>query len=371
MTRKYPVPVLAVVSMLLPNTAGAQLPSAAAIDRFVRAEMESQHIVGVGLAVVKGGRVVHARGFGFADRERQVPVSPETVFKIGSVSKQFLATGIMLLVQDGQIGLDDPLSKYLEDAPSSWKAVTIRHLLTHTAGIIREGPAFDPMVRQPDINVIRSAYSAPLEFATGSQFQYCNVCYFALAEVIARVSKKPWDVFMRERVFAPVGMKATATTADAIPNRAAGYDWRDNAFHAVPEWNALRPSGAFVSNVLNLARWDSVLYAGAILTRASRDRMWTRARLANGNETEYGFGWFVEDAECPAQPAAGPAACRALAGRRLIHHGGSLPGFRALFMHSLRDSLTVIVLTNTDDARPPVIARGVLELILRGTSATP
>ena len=94
----------------------------------------------------------------------------------------------------------------------------IRHLLEHTSGILREGPAFNPNVRQPDIDVIRSAYSARLEFDPGTRFQYCNVCYFALAEVIARVSGKPWEVFMRERVFAPVGMIATATTADSIPN---------------------------------------------------------------------------------------------------------------------------------------------------------
>src|SRR5262245_57672414 len=164
MTRASAFALMAVASMLLPNAACAQLPNADEIDQFVNAEMESQHIAGLALAVVKRGHVIHARGFGFADRERKIPVSPETVFKIGSVSKQFLASGIMLLVQEGRLGLDDPVSRYLKDAPRTWDAITIRHLLTHTAGIIREGPALNTMVRQPDIKVIRSAYSAPLQF---------------------------------------------------------------------------------------------------------------------------------------------------------------------------------------------------------------
>ncbi|HSL72773.1 MAG TPA: serine hydrolase domain-containing protein, partial [Longimicrobiales bacterium] len=349
MTSAFRRSLLTLVLTAVPGTSGAQLVNGDAVDQFVRAEMERQHITGLSLAIVKGGRVVHARGFGWADREQQIAVTPETVFKIGSVSKQFLASGIMLLVQDGRVRLDDPVSKYIGDTPESWSAVTLRHLLSHTSGILREGPAFDPMVRKPDIDVIRSAYSAPLRFETGTSFQYCNVCYFALAEIIARVSGQPWDAFMRERVFAPVRMEATGTTIDPIPNRARGYDWRDDAHHATPEWQALRPSGAFVSTVLDLARWDSVLYAGAILKRESRDTMWTNTQVKGGRPAPYGLGWYLENVQCPRVQSSG-VGCRALAGRRLVHHGGSLPGFRALVTHIPQDSLTVIVLTNTDDA---------------------
>ena len=356
--------VVALFAVFLPCAATAQLADSVAVDRYVRAEMDRQHIIGLAVAVVKSGRVAHARGFGFADRDRQILATPTTVFKIGSVSKQFLATGIMLLVQDGRVNVNDPVKKYLQDAPNSWRPIMIHNLLEHTSGILREGPAFNPNIRQPDINVIRSAYSARLEFGPGTQFQYCNVCYFALAEVIARVSGKPWDVFMRERVFAPAGMIATATTSDSIANRARGYDWRDDAHHVVPDWPALRPSGAFVSTVLDLARWDSVLYTGTILTRASRDRMWTQTPLPHSRESEYGFGWFVEDVRCNTGRSA-DESCRVLQGRRIVHHSGALPGFRATFTHIPRDSLTVIVLTNTDGADPAGIARGVASLVLR------
>jgi len=340
--------LFAVVLATISCSARAQRAPADSIERYVRSEMERQHIPGLALAVVKGGRVFHVQGFGFADRERQIPVTPQTVFKIGSVSKQFLATGIMLLLQDGRVSLDDPVSKYLDGTPETWQAITLRHLLTHTSGIVREGPAFNPMLKLPDIDVIRSAYAAPLEFKTGTKFQYCNVCYFALAEVISRVSGRPWNVFLRERVFAPARMEATATTADSLPNRARGYDWRDDSMYVAPDWPALRPSGAFVSSVLDLARWDSVLYSEAILTRASKERMWTKPRLKSGAESGYGFGWYLDT----------------FAGRSTVHHGGSLPGFRAQLTRFPSDSLTIIVLANGDDARPPLIAREVAEIML-------
>src|SRR5207253_11359764 len=128
---------------------------------------------------------------------------------------------------------------------------------------MREGPAFDALKSQPDSVVVRSAFVRPLEFPTGSKYQYCNVCYFTLADIIARVSGKPWDVFLAERVFGPVGMTATRTTTltALVLHRARGYTWRDSAYVNAPEYLALRPSGAFLSTVVDLARWDAMLYS--------------------------------------------------------------------------------------------------------------
>jgi CubicO group peptidase (beta-lactamase class C family) len=330
------------------STLRAQSTAPDTITRYVAAMMERQHVPGLALAVVRGGRLVRAEGFGFADRERRIAVTPRTVFKIGSVSKQFLATGIMLLVQDGRLGVDDLVSKYIAGTPDAWKALTIRDLLTHTSGVLREGPAFNPMARQPDIEVIRSAFAAPLQFETGTRYQYCNVCYFTLAEIIARVSGKPWSQVVRERIFLPSGMTASGTTADSLPGRSHGYDWRTDSLHHAPDWPALRPSGAFSSSVVDLAKWDSVLYTDAVLTRASKDQMWTAHRLKDGKSAGYGFGWSIDS----------------LDGRQMVHHGGSLPGFRAQMTRIPGDSLTIIVLTNGDDARPGPIARDVARLVL-------
>lgn len=320
------------------------------VDRFVAAEMARMRIPGVSLAVVRAGKVIRAQGYGVADLEHGIPVTPQTVFKIGSVSKQFIATGIMLLVQDGRLAIDDPIAKHFDGAPESWRGITLRHLLTHTSGVVREGPAFDPAKIQPDSVVVRSAFARPLEFPTGSKYQYCNVCYFTLADLIARVSGKPWDAFLTERVFRPVGMSATrtTTTAELVPHRARGYAWRDSGYVNALEFVALRPSGAFLSTVLDLAKWDAALYDTRVLTKPSREAMWTPVRLTTGSSYGYGFGWTLDSVD----------------GHWRVHHGGSLPGFRAEMARFPNDSLTVIVLTNSDGALAHQIARGVARIYL-------
>jgi D-alanyl-D-alanine carboxypeptidase len=329
--------VLAQATQAQPATPPPDSPEG--VDAFVLAEMARIHIPGLSLAVVRAGKVVKAKGYGFADVERREPVTPETVFKIGSTSKQFLATGIMLLAQDGKLTVDDPISKHLAGTPPSWSSITVRHFLTHTSGVLREGPAYNSGKVQPDSVVVQSAYAQPLRFPTGSQFGYCNVCYFALADVIARVSGTPWDVFLTRRVFAPQGMTTTQTTTAApVPHSAKGYEWREassrhEAGYTVSSQNtALRPSGAFRSTVLDLAKWDAALYRDDVLTRVSREAMWTPAKLTDGTTSRYGFGWFVGS----------------LYGRRRVGHGGNVNGFSAEIARFPDDSLTVIVLTNKD-----------------------
>ena len=189
------------------------------IDDYVKSQMQRQHIPAVSIAVIKDGSLIKAEGYGLADMEHGIPARPDTVFKIGSVSKQFIAAGIMLLVQDGKIAVDDKVSKHLEGTPSTWQEITLRHLLTHTSGLVREAPGFDPYKVQPDIDVIKTAYPLPLQFKPGDKYEYSNLGYFVLAEIIHRVSGKPWGDFLTERVFAPLGMTATRVTsvADIVP----------------------------------------------------------------------------------------------------------------------------------------------------------
>jgi D-alanyl-D-alanine carboxypeptidase len=339
---------------------GAQPAPAAApdtVDRLVAAAMARMRIPGVALAVVRGGKLIKAQGYGVADLEHEIPVTPQTVFKIGSVSKQFLATGIMLLAQDGRLTVDDPVGKYFTGAPESWRGITLRHFLTHTSGVLREGPAFDPLTVQPDSIVVRSAFALPLEFPTGSKYQYCNICYFTLADIIARVAGKPWDEFLAERVFRPTGMTATRTTTtiELVPRRARGYRWRDSGYVNAPEFRALRPSGAFLSTVLDLAKWDAALYEDRVLTKSSREAMWTPVRLAGGGSYGYGYGWTLDSVD----------------GHWRVHHGGSLPGFRAEMARFPNDSLTVIVLANADGAQPAQIARDIARIYLSTAARFP
>lgn len=316
-------------------------------DDLVKAEMQKQHIPALSLAVIRDGKIIKAKGYGLANVELNVPATAETVYKIGSVSKQFIAAGILLLVQENKINLDDKISKFLDGTPDTWKEITVRHLLTHTSGMVRDAPGFDPLKIQTDADVIKSAYSSPLGFTPGDRSEYSNTGYFTLAEIIRKVSAKLWEDFLNERLFAPLAMSATRTTTNTeiIPNRADGYVWRANKLENANIFIALRPSGAFLSSVLDLAKWDAALYNDRILKQSLRDQMWSPFRLNNGSNHPYGFGWYLDT----------------VGGHKLVRHGGSLPGFRAEFVRFGDDKLTVAILANGDNANLSPIALAVAD----------
>jgi CubicO group peptidase (beta-lactamase class C family) len=314
------------------------------IDDFVLAEMQRKNIPAVTIAVVKDGKVVKAKGYGMANVELNVPATTETVYKIGSVSKPIIAVGIMMLAEEGKLSLDDPVSKYLDGTPETWKGITIRHFLSHTSGVVRESPAFNGEIKQ-DIDIIKAAYPVPLVFPTGEKYQYCNVGYFALAEIISRVGGKPWPEFLAEKIFKPLGMTATrtTTTSDLVPNRANGYSFSNGKLTNSSVYNALRPSGAFLSTVGDLVKFETALNAGKLLKPDSLKTMWTRFKFTDGKESGYALGWFIGD----------------INGHRLINHGGSLSGFRSEFAMLPDDKMTLIVLTNLNENIPFEIARGI------------
>lgn len=327
--------------------------SADAVDTYLRAEMANQRLPGVAVAVLRDGKPISVRTLGLANIELNVPVTRNTVFKIGSVSKQFIATGIMLLVRDGKVRLEDPVTAYFEDAPAAWKGITLRQLLSHTSGLVRESPGFDGLKVQSDADIIRKAYEVPLQSAPGEKWAYCNLGYFILAETIHRVSGQPWPQFMTERVFKPLGMAATRTTdtLDIVPHRASGYLFRNNEQRNVGPLLALRPSGAFLSTIADLMKWEAALQGGVVLSKEEQAQMRTPVTLTDGSATQYGLGWVLDDVR----------------GHRRVRHGGSLPGFRAEYSR-YDESLSVIVLANADSARPDAMALEVANHYVRGLS---
>jgi CubicO group peptidase (beta-lactamase class C family) len=334
---------------------GGGVASADAIDDYVRAQMQEFNLPGVSIAIVDQGKVVRAGGYGMADPARQVAATPDTVYKIASVSKQFMATAILLLAQEGKLSVDDPVGRHLTHAPAAWQGVTIRHLLTHTSGIVRESPAFRPMETAPDLAIIEGAYGEPVRSAPGTKWEYCNVGYYVLGEIVARMSSRPWAAFIKTRIFDPAGMTETVPT-NAVPRparHAVGYGGKDNKT-AAEEWVALRPSGAFASTVSDLARWDAVLGSDRLLTAASKRDMWTRVRLNDGATYPYGFGLHVDTLP---------------GGRRVAWHSGGLPGFASHYGRYLDEGVTVIVLTNGNDADPTAIGRGLADRYLASRSA--
>jgi D-alanyl-D-alanine carboxypeptidase len=315
------------------------------IDNYVKTQMERRHIPGLSLAIVKEGAVIKSKGYGLANVETDTPATPESVYKIGSVSKQFLAAGIMLLVQDGKMGLSDKVSKYLDDTPEAWKDITVHHLLTHTSGLVEDPPNFEPFKVQPDIDVIKLAYSTSLIFPPGEKWSYSNLGYFVLAEIIHKVSGVAWSTFITQRIFTPAQMTATktTTTTDIVPHRAAGYAWNNHKLENAENWVAVRPSGAFLSTVLDMARWDALLYTNTILSIEVREQMWTPVKLNGGATYPYGFGWSLEP----------------WLGHKRAHHNGSLPGFLCDFERFMDDRLTVIVFINGTSGDPAKIARNI------------
>jgi len=329
--------------LLLISSVTAQ--TADKVDDFIKTEMQKLHIPGVALAVIKDGKVIKTKGYGVANVETNTPVTNETVFKIGSISKPIIAMGIMLLVEEGKISLDDNVGKYLEGTPETWKNITIRHLLSHTSGIIREAPGFDPAKIQPDADVIKTAYPLPLVFTPGEKYQYCNVGYFTLAEIIRKVSGKPWSEFLTERIFKPFGMNSTRTTTfdEIVSNRANGYSFSSNKLSNSEVYLALRPSGAFLSTISDLVKLENALNGKDFLKPETRKAMWTPYKFNDGKDSNYGLGWTIDE----------------VSGRKRIGHGGSLNGFRSHFARFVDDGITIIVLTNLAEADPTKLSNGV------------
>jgi len=327
------------VSAVLLSFSAAVWPQKATseqVDAYVKERMQGMHIPGLSLAVVKDGQVIKASGYGIANLETNTPATPETMYKTASLSKSVIAAAILLLVQDGKLRLDDKVSEYLDGTPTSWQEITIRHLLTHTSGIVRDPADYHPYEDKPIAEIVQSVYPVPLVFQPGEKWLYSNVGYYVLAEIISKVSGEAWDKFIAERLFAPGEMKSTRTTSTTaiVSYRAAGYHWTESGMVNAENWIAVRPSGAFLSTVTDQAKWDALLDSDNILSAESHKLMWTPAILNDKSTVDYGFGWYVDS----------------FLGRARIHHDGQFPGFRADYERFPDDKLAVIVLANSDDA---------------------
>src|SRR5208283_2704619 len=209
------------------SSAPAQSAPAPSVDvaEYIHREMQQQHIPGLALLVSRDGKIVLAEGFGMANVELQVPVKPETVFQSGSVGKQFTATAVMMLVEEGKVHLDDPLTKYFSDAPSRWEQVTVRELLSHTGGFGDYPDTFNFRKDRTEAELLKLVENIPLAYAPGTKWEYSNLGYLTLGILIHRVTGEFYGDFLQQRIFHPLGMQTTRiiSEADIVPNRASGY----------------------------------------------------------------------------------------------------------------------------------------------------
>jgi len=347
------VPMLTLTALLLSVTAPAQAPDP--VDPYIQSEMQKRHIPGLSLLVIHNGEIVKAQGYGYSNVELQVPVNPGTVFQSGSVGKQFTATAVMMLVEEGKLSLDDPLAKFFPDAPPAWKQVTVRHLLSHTAGFTDYPENFNFREDRTEEQILKAIEALPLAFPPGSQWKYANLGYATLGILIHRVSGQFYGDFLQQRIFRPLGMNTTRiiSESDTVPNRSAGYHLvkgeLKNQEWVAPSLNTTA-DGRLYFSVLDLAKWDAALYTEKLLKRSSLEQMWTPVKLNNGrpNPDHYGFGWFINE----------------IGGHRVIEHEGAWQGFNTNISRYVDDKLTVVVLANLADCHPDEITHHVAGLYL-------
>lgn len=306
---------------------------------------------GATVIVLKDGKTVLRKAYGMADVKQGVRMTPDMVLRLGSITKQFTAVGILMLVEEGKLALGDDITKHLPDYPAQGKKITIEHLLTHTSGIpsYTGKPDFISRMAQ-DLSVaqmVDSFKNDPLEFEPGSRFRYNNSGYFLLGAIIEKISGQPYAKFVEQRLFVPLGMQHTAYEGFERSKgaRAAGHTRTDKGFGPSQPLSMSQPyaAGSLVSTVDDLARWDAALQGGRLLKPASLKRAFTSYRLGDGKETNYGYGWEIAQVQ----------------GAPLIGHGGGINGFSTYAMRLPEQNLYVAVLTNSDSgpANPGVVAR--------------
>lgn len=319
------------------------------IDRLVQSEMKKREIPGLALTIVRNGKPIKTASYGFANLELNVRVKPETVFEIGSVTKQFTAAGILLLAQDGKLSVEDSIEKHLPDAPRAWAKITIRHLLTHTSGIKSytglNGFELTRHLTQPQF--IARLAPLPLEFEPGDKWKYSNSGYNLLGFIIENVSGKKYWAFMGERIFTPLGMTSTTNRepSNIVPHRADGYEKHKGVWHNRDyDLTDIFAAGEIISTVGDLAKWSAALDTDQLLSPSTKSQMWTPEKLKDGSNTGYGFGWRMAN----------------LDGRRNIGHGGSTSGFSATFQRFPDEHLAIIVLSNSgEEGVATTIARSI------------
>jgi len=344
---------LAVAVLLLTSAFASSQDVSVKVDDYVASELKAEHIPGLSLAVVKNGTIVKLKGYGFANLEHMVPVHPDTIFQSGSVGKQFTAAGVLMLVEQGKIGLDDPISKYFENTPSAWKDIKVRNLLSHTSGIpdYESAHLLDLRKDYTEDELLKFAEQLPLDFAPGSKWKYSNTGYVLLGILIHKVSGQFYGDFLRDHIWQPLGMEATRIISenDIVPNRADGYrnvkgEWKHQEWVA-PQLNTTA-DGSLYLTAIDMVKWDAALRARKLLKPSSYDAWWTPMKLSDGSSTHYGFGWFLESA-----------------GReKLIEHTGQWQGFMSHIARYVDEDLTVIVFANLEDGDTKKIAHAVAEM---------
>lgn len=319
-------------------------------DAIALREYQARRLPGMAVVVLKGDDTMFAQGYGAADLGAAVPVTPATVFQLGSIGKQFLAALVVALAAEGTLSLDAPAARYLTDFPLLPAEVRVRHLLNHTSGIrelftlpeAQEG--FDNLSRTRE-ELVAAIRKAPLDFPAGSRWSYSNTNYTVLALIVERIAGKPYEDVLAERFFRPFGLRSMrqCPSLQTHAGEARGHEWTNNRnAPAQPEnmeW--IRGDGGLCGNAQDLAKWTRLLSTGRIIAPDLYARMIAPTRLTDGSEAEYGFALSLVRPD----------------GVRKVAHNGAMRGFSASAAYYPETESTVVVLVNRGDVRTEAIER--------------
>ena len=353
-------PMLALLLISAAHPLAAQNPR---VDS-VFAQYDRQDSPGCAVGVFRNGQIAYSHGYGMANIELAVPISPEHVFYVGSVSKQFTAMSIALLVQDGKISLDDDVRKYVPEVPDLGKRITIRHLVHHLGGLREKWDLFamqgmrdGDVVTQADvIDLVRRQKAA--NFNPGDEHLYSNTGYDILSTIVQRVSGKSHREFAQERIFGPLGMTKTRYIDDrelVLPGRADAYAPKRGGGYITSNVSHVETtgSGGVHSSIPDLLRWDESFYTGALGGSTLTTIVQTPGTLNNGDKLSYAFGLTVDS----------------YGGRRRVHHGGALGGYRAMLMRFPDEHFSVALLCNIATANTTLLAERVTDAYLTKPAA--
>lgn len=321
------------------------------VDSVANAAVSEHRTPGVSIAIVRNGRTVLAKGYGFADLENDVAATPQTVYRIGSVTKQFTAAAIMRLKEQGKLSLDDTLQTFFPNYPAQGNRVTVRNLLNHTSGIrsyTSMGPKWQRLMRldmAPD-SMLALFAPEPFDFKPGDEWRYDNSGFFLLGMIIERLSGKTYGQYLQDEFFTPLHLTGTyyCEQAPIIKHRAEGYTPRPGGtFANAAPLSMTQPyaAGSLCSTVTDLAAWTIALSSGKVVSPASYKQMTTPDTLNNGKPLTYGFG----------------LGTGTLGGHRQVSHNGGINGFISELHHYPDDSLITVVLTNVEGNVAPTLER--------------
>jgi len=342
-TRALILTLTAVLSMS--SAAPARSAQAAGEDNLVKridavmTEIYKPGEPGAAIIVKKAGKTILRKGYGLADLELGVPVEPDMIFRLGSITKQFTAVAVLMLAEQGKLGLQDEITKFLPDYPTQGRTITVEHLLTHTSGIqsYTDMPEWLPLWRKDFAvkELIDFFKNKPMKFDPVQRWVYNNSGYFLLGAIIEKVSGQTYEQFIDSHIFKPLGMKHSyyGSNERIIPRRISGYQLGNNGCVNAPYLSMTQPyaAGSLLSSVDDLAVWSDAVFSGKLVKKDWLDKAFTPYTLKDGTSTGYGYGWFISNCQ----------------GHRIIEHGGGINGFTTYEMTLPEDGIFLAILTNS------------------------